>query len=110
MFTSLLRARHGRLALRRFMTAASLALAVLLLTVAMPMSTFTPAASAQAPLKVRMSVLPIFISAPIFIAQDKGYFAEAGIDLEMTTLWQASEIIAGFASDSLDASAGGFGP
>jgi NitT/TauT family transport system substrate-binding protein len=69
-----------------------------------------PAVHAQAPLKVRMSVLPIFISAPMFIAQDKGYFTQAGIDLETTPLWVASDLIAAFASDSIDGAAAGFGP
>ena len=103
-----------RSAFKRMATATSLALATVALGTAMPTSTLlpdlTPAASAQTPLKVRMAVLPIFISAPLFIAQEKGYFAEAGIDFEMTTLWQASEIIAAFASGDIDGSAGGFGP
>jgi NitT/TauT family transport system substrate-binding protein len=108
------RLRHARLsrrsALKRMATATSLALATVALGTAVPTSTFTPAASAQTPLKVRMSVLPIFISAPLFIAQQKGYFEQAGIDFQMTTLWQASEIIAAFAAGELDGSAGGFGP
>lgn len=103
-----------RSAIKRMATATSLALATVTLGAAMPTSTLTPGltptASAQTPLTVRMAVLPIFISAPLFIAQEKGYFAEAGIDFQMTTLWQASEIIAAFAAGELDGSAGGFGP
>ena len=87
---------------------------MLLLGSAVPSSTLTntlaPTASAQAPLKVRMGVLPIFISAPMFIAQEKGYFAQAGVDVEMTALWVASDLIAAFASGEVDGAAGGFGP
>jgi NitT/TauT family transport system substrate-binding protein len=57
-----------------------------------------------------MGVLPIFISAPMFIAQDKGYFTQAGVEVEMATLWVASELIAAMAAGELDGSAGGFGP
>jgi NitT/TauT family transport system substrate-binding protein len=102
--------RHPRSPFRRLVTATSLALAVLLLSALSPGSTLTPAANAQAPLKVRMGVLPIFISAPMFIAQDKGYFAQAGVEVEMSTLWVASELIAAFASNEVDGAAGGFGP
>jgi NitT/TauT family transport system substrate-binding protein len=75
-----------------------------------PSPAASPAAFTGPRTRVKMAVLPIFISAPLFIAQEKGYFTQAGIDLEMTTLWQASEIIAAFASGDLDGSAGGFGP
>ena len=88
----------------------SLVLAVLLLAVAVPTAAPPPAAQAQAPLKVRMGVLPIFISAPMFIAQEKGYFSQAGVEVEMSTLWVASELIAAMASGDMDGAAGGFGP
>jgi NitT/TauT family transport system substrate-binding protein len=83
---------------------------VLLLASAAPAPRLTPAASAQTPLTVRMGVLPIFISAPMLIAREKGYFAQAGVDVQMTTLWQASELIAALAANELDGAAGGFGP
>ena len=83
---------------------------MLLLGSAVPSSSLTPTASAQTPLKVRMSVLPIFISAPMLIAQEKGYFAQAGIDLETTPLWVSSDLIAAFASNEIDGAAAGFGP
>src|SRR4051794_10358711 len=82
----------------RLVTAVSLALAVLLLGSAVPASTLAPAANAQTPLEIRMGVLPIFISAPMFIAQDKGYFAQAGVHVEMTTLWVASDLITAMVS------------
>lgn len=46
----------------------------------------------------------------MFIAQDKGYFTQAGVEVEMATLWVASELIAAMAAGELDGSAGGFGP
>jgi NitT/TauT family transport system substrate-binding protein len=102
--------RRPRSAPARFVTAASLVLAVLLLTTVAPASTFAPAASAQTPLTVRMGVLPIFISAPMFIAQEKGYFAQAGVDVQTQALWVASDLITAFVSGDVDGAAGGFGP
>jgi ABC-type nitrate/sulfonate/bicarbonate transport system substrate-binding protein len=34
-------------------------------------------------LKARIGVLRLSSSAPVFIAQDKGYFREAGLDIEL---------------------------
>jgi NitT/TauT family transport system substrate-binding protein len=34
-------------------------------------------------LKARIGVLRLSSSAPVFIAQDKGYFREAGLDVEL---------------------------
>jgi NitT/TauT family transport system substrate-binding protein len=85
-------------------------LAVVLLASAIPGSLAAPDASAQGPTIIRISFQPISISSPLQIAQAKGYFEKAGINVEMVELWQASEQIAGFASGQLDASASGIGP
>jgi NitT/TauT family transport system substrate-binding protein len=99
-----------RAALRKVAGATGLVLGASLLGSALANSPLLPSAAAQTPLKIKMAVLPIFISAPIFIAEEKGYFAEAGIEFERVTLWQASEILAAFAAGEVVASAGGFGP
>lgn len=59
---------------------------------------------------IRISYQPILIAAPLLIAKDKGYFERAGVNVELVELWQSSETLAAFASGSLDAAAGGFGP
>jgi NitT/TauT family transport system substrate-binding protein len=41
------------------------------------------AARADEPLKAKIGVLRLSSSAPVFIAQDKGYFREAGLDIEL---------------------------
>src|SRR5512140_2798591 len=40
-------------------------------------------ARAEEPLKAKVGVLRLSSSAPVFIAQDKGYFREAGLDIEL---------------------------
>src|SRR5258708_572033 len=40
-------------------------------------------ARADEPLKARIGVLRLSSSAPVFIAQDKGYFREAGLEIEL---------------------------
>jgi NitT/TauT family transport system substrate-binding protein len=104
---------HRRISRRHAITlgaAGGVALSAMLAAPALPLPALAPAARAQAPLKVRMSVLPIFISAPMFIAQEKGYFTQAGIELETSQLWVSSDLIAAFASKSIDGAAAGFGP
>jgi len=41
------------------------------------------AAQAGDALKARIGVLRLSSSAPVFIAQDKGYFRDAGLDVEL---------------------------
>jgi NitT/TauT family transport system substrate-binding protein len=94
----------------RLLTALSLALTVVLLAVASPASTLTPAVNAQGPLMIRISHQPILIAAPLFIAKDKGYFERANVNVELQPMWSSPEIIASFASGGLEAAAGGFGP
>src|SRR3978361_792368 len=43
----------------------------------------TCGANAEEPLKARVGVLRLSSSAPVFIAQDKGYFRDAGLDVEL---------------------------
>jgi NitT/TauT family transport system substrate-binding protein len=40
-------------------------------------------ARAEEPLKAKIGVLRLSSSAPVFIAQDKGYFQDAGLDIEL---------------------------
>ncbi|MCC6176017.1 MAG: ABC transporter substrate-binding protein [Chloroflexi bacterium] len=62
------------------------------------------------PAHIRVAYLPILIGAPLFIAEDKGYFAQEGVSVEYHELWQASDILAGIVAGEIDAGLGGFGP
>src|SRR5436190_15266668 len=96
---------HGRL-----LTVAGLLAALALVAAALPGSRLAPAASAQPPVPIRISYQPILIAAPLLIAKDKGYFERGGVNVELVELWQSSETLAAFASGSIEAAAGGFGP
>ncbi len=56
----------------------------------------------QEPLKAKVGVLRLSSSAPVFIAQDKGYFKEAGLDLELKFFDAAQPIAVATASGDVD--------
>src|SRR4051794_22538846 len=53
-------------------------------------------------LKAKIGVLRLSSSAPVFIAQDKGYFREAGLDLELTFFDAAQPIAVATTSGDVD--------
>lgn len=59
-------------------------------------------AGADEPLKAKIGVLRLSSSAPVFIAQDKGYFKEAGLDIELKFLDAAQPIAVATASGDVD--------
>ena len=73
-----------------------LALAVLLALTAIG------AAKAEDALKVRIGVLRLSSSAPVFMAQDRGYFREAGLDLELKFFDAAQPIAVATTSGDID--------
>jgi NitT/TauT family transport system substrate-binding protein len=75
---------------------ARLALAGLLTLVASGM------ARAQEPLKAKIGVLRLQSSAPVFIAQDKGYFRAAGLDVELKFFDAAQPIAVATTSGDVD--------
>ncbi|MDA9492482.1 ABC transporter substrate-binding protein [Bradyrhizobium sp. CCBAU 11361] len=75
---------------------ARLALASLLAIMA------TGAAQAEDALKARIGVLRLSSSAPVFIAQDKGYFREAGLDVELKFFDAAQPIAVATTSGDVD--------
>ena len=75
---------------------ARLALAGLLLLVA------NGAAKADDLLKARIGVLRLSSSAPVFIAQDKGYFRDAGLDIELKFFDAAQPIAVATTSGDVD--------
>ncbi|WP_407156961.1 ABC transporter substrate-binding protein [Bradyrhizobium sp. STM 3557] len=66
--------------------------------------TLTAMATARAdePLKAKIGVLRLSSSAPVFIAQDKGYFREAGLDIELKFFDAAQPIAAATTSGDVD--------
>ncbi|MDA9508492.1 ABC transporter substrate-binding protein [Bradyrhizobium sp. CCBAU 11386] len=75
---------------------ARLALASLLAIMAMG------AAQAEDALKARIGVLRLSSSGPVFIAQDKGYFREAGLDVELKFFDAAQPIAVATTSGDVD--------
>jgi len=59
-------------------------------------------ARADEPLKARIGVLRLSSSAPVFIAQDKGYFRKAGLDIELKFFDAAQPIAVATASGDVD--------
>ncbi|WP_314957987.1 ABC transporter substrate-binding protein [Bradyrhizobium cosmicum] len=60
------------------------------------------AARAEDALKARIGVLRLSSSAPVFIAQDKGYFREAGLDVELKFFDAAQPIAVATTSGDVD--------
>ncbi len=60
--------------------------------------------------KVKMGYVPVSIFAPVMIAQDKGYFAEEGLDVELVPFPGGSDPVVLTATGELDLAIGGAGP
>jgi len=59
-------------------------------------------ARADEPFKAKVGVLRLSSSAPVFIAQDKGYFREAGLDIELKFFDAAQPIAVATTSGDID--------
>jgi len=57
---------------------------------------------ADEPLRAKIGVLRLSSSAPVFIAQDKGYFREAGLDIELKFFDAAQPIAVATTSGDVD--------
>jgi NitT/TauT family transport system substrate-binding protein len=88
------RVRDARSGYARLLLVSLLALAA---TVA---ATF--AARADELLKAKVGVLRLSSSAPVFIAQDKGYFREAGLEIELKFFDAAQPIAVATTSGDID--------
>jgi NitT/TauT family transport system substrate-binding protein len=64
--------------------------------------TATSFARAGEPLKATIGVLRLSSSAPVFIAQDKGYFRDAGLDIELKFFDAAQPIAVATTSGDID--------
>jgi NitT/TauT family transport system substrate-binding protein len=63
----------------------------------------------KSPVTVKVGYVPVLISAPLYIAQEKGYFSQAGLNVELKDIWMASDMLAGLASGDLQVGTGGIG-
>ncbi len=80
----------------------------------------TPSVAAQPPVEpvappedaVKMTVgyVPISIYAPLFVAKEKGYYAEQGLDVSLESFAGGGDLVALTATGDLDAAASGAGP
>lgn len=87
-----------------------------------PLSTATPASAIGAipeippvtapegSVAVRMGYIPVSIFAPVFVAYEKGYFAEQGLDVTLEQLPGGSDMVLQTATGGLDLGIGGAGP
>ncbi|WP_439407784.1 ABC transporter substrate-binding protein [Bradyrhizobium sp. DASA03076] len=75
-------------------------LAMMAMAMAMAMATAT--ARAEDALKAKVGVLRLSSSAPVFIAQDKGYFRDAGLDIELKFFDAAQPIAVATTSGDVD--------
>ncbi len=55
-----------------------------------------------APVKVKLGLLPIIDALPFYVAQDKGYFKEAGLDVELLSTQSAAERDQAFMAGAID--------
>jgi NitT/TauT family transport system substrate-binding protein len=57
---------------------------------------------AEAPARAKIAVLPFISSAPIFIAQERGYFAAEGVEVEISLFNAAQAVAVAVASGDAD--------
>jgi NitT/TauT family transport system substrate-binding protein len=68
-------------------------------------------AGAAEPLKkVKVGIIFLVADAGMFIARDKGYFADQGLDVELSRFTSGSDIVALLATNQLDVGSGGLTP
>jgi NitT/TauT family transport system substrate-binding protein len=60
--------------------------------------------------KVVMGYVPVSVFAPIYVAKEKGYFAELGVDLQLEPLPGGSDMVVLTANGNFDMGIGGVGP
>jgi len=53
--------------------------------------------------KVKFGVFPVFVSLPVWVALEKGFFGDHGLDVEATTITTGPAMMSAVASNSIDA-------
>lgn len=75
-------------------------------------ATSAPAGATSAPASattIRLGYVPVMIYAPLFVAQERGYFSEEGLKVELTPLQGGSDSVVQLAAGNFDAAVGGAG-
>ena len=75
-----------------------------------PEPTPAPASPAGEPIAITVGYVPISIYAPLFVAQEKGYYAEQGLDVTLQAFAGGTEPIALTGSGELDFASVGAAP
>jgi NitT/TauT family transport system substrate-binding protein len=57
---------------------------------------------------IRLGYVPVMIFAPLYIAQERGYFTSEGLNVELTPVQGGSDSVVQLAAGNFDAVAGGF--
>jgi NitT/TauT family transport system substrate-binding protein len=85
-------------------------LRTLTLIVALTATLFAQSSHAQEKKAVvRIGYVPVLIYAPLYLAQEKGYFAKEGIDAQLTPVQGGSDSVVQLAAGNFDAAVGGIG-
>lgn len=88
---------------------AVIALAVLILPAACAPAPASPTAppAASAPVTVRTGYVAVLPWAPFFVAAEKGYFRERGLDVQLEPIQSTNDAVVQVASGNYDVAAGG---
>ena len=58
---------------------------------------------------IRLGYVPVMIFAPVFVAQERGYFAKEGLNVQLTPVQGGSDSVVQLAAGNFDAAVGGAG-
>src|SRR5688572_27935181 len=72
-------------------------------------ATTAPAPTTGVLTKVRLSYVPMMIFAPLFVANERGYFREEGIEVELSPVQGGSDSVVQLAAGNFDVAVGGAG-
>jgi NitT/TauT family transport system substrate-binding protein len=72
-------------------------------------ATTAPEPTTGALTKVRIGYVPVMIFAPLFVANERGYFKEEGIEVELSPVQGGSDSVVQLAAGNFDAAVGGAG-
>lgn len=58
---------------------------------------------------IRVGYVPVLVYSPLFVAQERGYFKDAGLDVKLLPIQGGSEAVVQLAAGNFDAAVGGAG-